>query len=113
MTHYGPVRWTRDDEDAFQAEQAHTEHTDGRAPDPADCAACESEYRRTHPANKGACLCDVADAPAHEDYRETDCPECRHDHTNDGRDSYIGGAEYLTSLPGHSDICDCQKGEAK
>ena len=82
MTHYGPVRWTRDDEDAYQAEQAHTEHTDGRAPDP------------------GACLCDVADAPTHEDYRETDCPECRHDHTADGR--YIEGTFVRVARKGHT-----------
>jgi len=62
-------RWTRDDEDAWQAEQAHTEHTDGRAPDPGDCAACEADWRKGHPADYGDCLCDVADAPAHENYR--------------------------------------------
>jgi len=60
-------RWTRDDEDAWQAEQEHAGHLAERSTD-ASCDACESEYRRTHPDGRGPCLCDVADAPAHEDY---------------------------------------------
>ncbi len=63
------ARWTRDDEDAWQAEQAHEGHTAERAPAPGACYACDGDYRRTHPANRGLCLCDTADAPEHEDYR--------------------------------------------
>ena len=36
--------------------------------DYAYCDHCETEYRATHPENFGDCLCDVHDAPEHEDY---------------------------------------------
>lgn len=61
-------RWTRDDEDEWQAEQAHAKHTEQNAPEPGDCDTCEKAYRAEHPASFGTCLCDTADAPAHEDY---------------------------------------------
>jgi len=64
------ARWTRDDEYAWQAEQAHAGHIAWVGPtDATECWMCEAEWRQTHPANRGLCLCDTADAPAHEDYR--------------------------------------------
>ena len=63
------ARWTRDDEDAWIEAENHREHLEHMTSrEPADCSACEADWRKAHPENYGDCLCDTADAPAHEDY---------------------------------------------